>query len=130
MKGLIEFPYRILCGNIFCFVCNYTPVDSEHQERYKCYHKACLWLQEKENIDWGYFGDWGKRNGDCSNCLAMCDKNVSCGAVECGDGYCSWWQNYTCNDENQFFMDTNGSFHTCVKIFDDDIYSRLLQKIK
>ena len=76
-------------------------------------------LHEKENITWGYYS---KTNGDCSDCLAMCDKNINdigCGAVECGDGYCSWWSNYTCNNDDQFSMDTNGSFHTCVKIFDD-----------
>ena len=59
----------------------------------------------------------------------MCDKNIrniSCGAVECGDGYCSWWQNYACNNDDQFSIDTMGSFHTCLKMFDDDVYGKQL----
>ena len=96
-------------------------VDSEHKERYKCYHKACEWIMEKENVDWGYYSN---TSGDCSDCLTMCDKNDSCEAVECGDNYCSWWQNDKCNDDDKFSMDTIGSFHTCVKMVDDANYSR------
>ena len=120
------FINRYINEILYVFTYNYTSVDSEHQERYKCYHKACEWLPEQENITWGYYS---KSNGDCSDCLAMCDKNIrniSCGAVECGDGYCSWWQNYTCNSYDQFSIDTMGSFHTCLKMFDDDAYSKQL----
>ena len=50
----------------------------------------------------------------------MCDKNNSCEAVECGDGYCSWWKNGKCKHDHQLGLETNGSFHTCIKMFEDD----------
>ena len=57
----------------------------------------------------------------------MCDKNISCEAVECGDGYCSWWKNGICKHDHQLGLETNGSFHTCIKIFEDNYGLSLLK---
>ena len=55
---------------------------------------------------------------------------MSCEAVECGDGYCSWWTNDMCNEDHEFSMDTKGSFHTCIKISDDQYGNIITSKIK
>jgi hypothetical protein len=46
-------------------------------------------LHDKANVDWGYFS---KTEGDCAACQTLCDSDDNCGAVECNDGYCSWWK--------------------------------------
>ena len=52
--------------------------------------------------------------------MDMCDDDLNCEAIECGETYCSWWANDKCNDAHELSDRTSGSIHTCVKIPDDN----------
>ena len=60
--------------------------------------------------------------------MDTCDKDVTCEAVECAGGYCSWWKNGKCNESHA--MSTNEYIYnqpvepdyiikTCFKRLDD-----------
>jgi len=64
---------------------------------YKCetgWGTACDWEKYTRNVDWGYYS---RNNGNCSWCQTQCTNDPNCWAIECGDGYCSWWKNGTCS---------------------------------
>ena len=67
---------------------------------------------EKENIDWGYYLN---QVGGCENCMKACDEDRSCDAVECGNGYCSWWKNRQCLNPDILTSDYEDSTQTCIK---------------
>ena len=45
----------------------------------------------------------------------MCDNDVACEAVECGETHCVWWKNNKCNDHHEFHDLGSGNLQTCVK---------------
>ena len=45
----------------------------------------------------------------------MCDNDVACEAVECGENHCIWWKNNKCNDNHEFHDLDSGNLQTCVK---------------
>jgi len=72
---------------------------------------ACQWTNYTENVDWGYYS---KVNGDCSWCQSQCSNDLNCWAVECGQGYCSWWKNGQCSYEDaQADEYYNANYETC-----------------
>ena len=60
--------------------------------------------------------------------MDICDDDLNCEAVECGETYCSWWANDKCNDAHELSDRTSGSIHTCVKIPDDN--GKILELLK
>ena len=80
-----------------------------------CDTPTCPFYKYTENIDFGYYS---KTNGDCTFCQLKCNDDDNCGAVECGDGYCTWWKTGKCNtDEEQIWNRSNPSttLRTCAK---------------
>ena len=76
-------------------------------DQHACEDIGCNWSDYIENQDWGYYST---TEGDCEPCQDKCDQDQNCGAVECGDGYCSWWKVGTCSTSN---ADLYG--YTCFK---------------
>jgi len=66
---------------------------------------ACLWSKYARNKDWGYYDIF---DGDCTSCKAHCDNDPNCWAIECGDGYCSWWRTGVCSKAH-----STSNFNTC-----------------
>ena len=58
--------------------------------------------------DWGYYD---QNDGNCLRCKGQCSKDPNCGAVECGNGWCSWWKVGKCQNEEEF----TGAVYTCRK---------------
>ena len=88
---------------------------SGHQattERYECSFDMCLWDDEAEGVDWGYFST---TNGDCTYCKNECDKEETCEAIECGGGYCSWWKNGKCDEAHEHDGAPEEGLKTCIK---------------
>ena len=77
---------------------------------YVCDNKVCDWSDYQENEDWGYYSE---TEGDCSKCQYLCSNDTNCGAVECGDGYCSWWKVGKCIKEEEWTL--GNSYSTCRK---------------
>ena len=75
---------------------------------YKCDTNACKWGNYKKSIDWGYYS---KTDDDCVKCQRKCTLDPNCGAVECGEGYCSWWKSGKCRS----LSERNGNTNTCRK---------------
>jgi len=75
---------------------------------YDCKRKGCLWSEYQEGVDWGYYSE---TNEDCAVCKSMCTNDPNCGAVECDEGYCSWWKVGQCTTEEEQKLD----FLTCFK---------------
>ena len=74
---------------------------------YACNNIGCQWEDYVKDQDWGYYSE---TEGDCHTCQASCDMDTNCGAVECGEGYCSWWKKGICNRQ-----ETTSSYYTCWK---------------
>ena len=77
---------------------------------YTCEKKACFWETYEENTDWGYYS---RTNGDCSSCQDQCSMDKKCGAVECGEYYCSWWKVGKCSTSTD--EEHHSGFKTCRK---------------
>ena len=75
---------------------------------YKCDHNACGWIIYEKDRDWGYYS---KTDDDCAECQMKCNLDPNCGAVECGEGYCSWWKVGKCRSLSEF----NQNAYTCRK---------------
>lgn len=75
---------------------------------YTCEKKGCHWSRYVKNQDWGYYSE---TDGDCFKCQDQCNKDANCGAVECGEGYCSWWKVGKCSKADEF----TDTFNTCRK---------------
>ena len=91
----VEYPSRMLHSNT--------------NETYKCTNTVCKWEDDRKNIDWGYLTN---STGNCTFCINLCDQELFCQAVECGNGYCSWWKNDKCN--HPYRLDK--TLETCTKI--------------
>ena len=50
--------------------------------------------------DWGYYDE---KDGDCLKCKDQCNHDPNCGAIECGNNYCSWWKVGICNSRKDPF---------------------------
>ena len=83
-------------------------MQSNTKEAYKCTNTVCIWGNHRENVDWGYLT---KITGDCKSCIDRCDEEQFCQAVECGNGYCSWWKNNKCIHPYRL----NKEVQTCTK---------------
>ena len=83
---------------------------------FNCANKTCNRHSSGEYIDWGYYTEW---EGNCEDCMSICDNNDTCEAVECGSGHCIWWTNNKCNDAHEFSKDISASSKTCIKIVND-----------
>ena len=79
---------------------------------YECIKKICDWTIGVENID---RGDYATTDGNCESCMYTCSINESCEAVECGDGYCRWWNNGKCNEAHELTQTSDGFVLTCLK---------------
>ena len=75
---------------------------------YTCEKKGCHWADYKEGEDWDYYS---RTDGDCFKCQDQCNKDENCGAVECGESYCSWWKIGKCSIKEEFAA----TYHTCQK---------------
>ena len=84
-------------------------LNSNANVAYKCTNTACPWESAGKNIDWGSFDE---TNGNCESCIDLCDKQQSCQAVECGNGYCSWWKNDKCINPSEL----DNEVQTCTKL--------------
>ena len=74
----------------------------------QCEKKSCKWGDYEASQDWGYYS---KTNGNCQECQDRCNKDKTCGAVECGKEYCSWWKTGTCTRS----VASSGRIFTCWK---------------
>ena len=77
-------------------------------DSYNCDMRGCPWDEYEENNDWGYYD---KNDGDCLKCQDQCNQDPNCGAIECGDHYCSWWKIGKCLMEEEF----STTYYTCRK---------------
>lgn len=59
---------------------------------YECSLEHCYYSGYISGTDWGYYPD----SPDCESCTATCTADSSCGGVECGTTYCSWWAYGSC----------------------------------
>ena len=66
----------------------------------------CPWNNYIQGQDWDYYSE---TEGDCHICKQRCNNDDNCGAIECGDYYCSWWQNEKC----EVGEDINSGLFTC-----------------
>ena len=70
--------------------------------------KGCPWVNYEEHEDWGYYS---RTNGDCLTCQDQCSTDDNCGAIECGEDYCSWWKVGKCSIDEEFVA----VYNTCHK---------------
>ena len=75
---------------------------------YRCNNNSCTWNNYKKNTDWGFYS---KEDDDCERCRMKCSLDPICSAVECGEGYCSWWKVGNCRSSSE----KNGYANTCYK---------------
>ena len=82
-----------------------TPTNTTGTE-YICNKKLCDWANYHADEDWGYYS---KSDDECSMCKEHCTDDENCGAVECGDGYCSWWKSGVCTEgDDKDYPNFNG----------------------
>ena len=62
---------------------------------YDCTQVHCSWKNYVKGQDWDYYSE---TNGSCFDCKRRCNDDNNCGAIECGDNYCSWWKKGECKE--------------------------------
>ena len=60
---------------------------------FECNNTHCSWKDHVKGQDWDYYSE---SDGDCPLCQQRCKEDSNCGAIECGDSYCSWWSRGKC----------------------------------
>ena len=76
---------------------------------YDCSRFHCFWTSSYiQGQDWDYYS---KTDGDCNKCKQRCTNDIYCGAIECGNNYCSWWKNGKCKVGDS--DDSNTRVFTC-----------------
>ena len=87
--------------------------DCPHHFKYNCGIKSCFYTIEDASSE-EKVGYYSKTIGDCNKCQHMCDMDVNCGGVECGQDYCIWWKVGECTSEEER-RDRNWRYITCMK---------------
>ena len=64
-------------------------------ENFDCTKFHCSWKNYVKGQDWDYYSE---TNGNCSDCKQRCNDDSNCGAIECGNDYCSWWKKGECKE--------------------------------
>jgi len=104
----MSFSFYIACIISIVILSNAAELRDKIKVSYRCSNKSCTWNNYKKHSDWDFYS---KEDDDCERCRMKCSIDPMCSAVECGEGYCSWWKVGNCRSSSE----KNGYANTCYK---------------